>query len=118
MSIPVSSGDDIRFRRLSLADGLSQTRVAQIIQDNEGYLWFGTQHGLNRFDGLAYRVFKNEPDQAGSLSGTFIYALFKDRARNRDAVPLVAAVQAQQAHVHGDRLPSGVALLPLFRSSC
>jgi len=78
--IPIVQGDDIRFRRLSLSQGLSQTRVSQIIQDDEGYMWFGTQHGVNRFDGYSYRVFKHEPGHPGSLSGTFIYALFKDRS--------------------------------------
>lgn len=50
VAIPVVPGDDIRFRRLSLSQGLSQTRVAQIVQDDQGFIWFGTQHGLNSFD--------------------------------------------------------------------
>ena len=41
--LPVIDGNDIRFRRLSTATGPSQTRVAQIVQDNQGFLWFGTQ---------------------------------------------------------------------------
>ena len=80
VSIPIVPGDDIRFRRLSTSQGLSQTRVAQIIQDDQGFIWFGTQHGVNRYDGREFRVFKNDPDQPGSLSGVFIYALFKDHA--------------------------------------
>lgn len=79
VSIPMVLGNDIRFRRLSSSQGLSQTRVAQIVQDDQGFMWFGTQHGVNRFDGYEYRVFKNDPDQPDSLSGIFIYALFKDR---------------------------------------
>ena len=70
--------NDVRFRRLSLAQGLSQTRVAQIMQDDEGFIWFGTQHGVNRFDGYNFRVFKHDVGRAGSLSGVFIYALFND----------------------------------------
>ncbi|MBY5533687.1 hypothetical protein HFO58_11015 [Rhizobium leguminosarum] len=77
--IPVSIGNDIRFRRLNASQGLSQTRVAQIVQDNDGFIWFGTQHGVNRYDGQSYRVFKNDPDDPGSLSGSFIFALFKAR---------------------------------------
>ena len=79
VSIPLVRGDDIRFRRLSLSQGLSQTRVSQILQDDAGYMWFGTQHGVNRFDGHSYKVFKNDPDDGNSLSGVFIYALFKSR---------------------------------------
>ncbi len=78
--IPVSVGNDIRFRRINASQGLSQTRVGQIIQDDDGYIWFGTQHGINRYDGRSYRVFKNDPDDAASLSGSFIFALFKARS--------------------------------------
>lgn len=80
VSIPVEDGNDIRFRRLSLSQGLSQTRVSHIVQDNDGYLWFGTQHGVNRYDGYGFRVFKKEQGQPGSLSGIYIYSLFKDRS--------------------------------------
>jgi signal transduction histidine kinase/ligand-binding sensor domain-containing protein len=79
VSLPVSAGNDIRFRHLNLSQGLSQTRVSQIIQDDEGYIWFGTQHGANRFDGHSYRVFKSDPSSPNSLSGSFIFALFKAR---------------------------------------
>ncbi len=78
-SFPVVPADDIRFRRLDLSQGLSQTRVAQILQDDQGFMWFGTQYGLNRFDGRGFRVFKHDAARPDSLSGVFIYALFKDR---------------------------------------
>ncbi|TCL76137.1 sensor histidine kinase [Rhizobium sp. BK251] len=80
VDIPVQDGNDIRFRKLSLSQGLSQTRVSHIVQDNDGYLWFGTQHGVNRYDGYGFRVFKHEQGQPDSLSGIFIYSLFKDRS--------------------------------------
>ena len=78
--LPVVDGRDIRFARISTADGLSQTRVAQITQDNRGFIWFGTQYGLNRYDGYKFRVFAHDPQQPNSLGGTWIYALFKDRS--------------------------------------
>ncbi|WP_293853845.1 sensor histidine kinase [uncultured Alsobacter sp.] len=77
--LPVETRNDILFRRTRLEDGLSQTRVSHIVQDDRGFLWFGTQHGLNRYDGRSYRLFKHEAGDPGSLSGVFIYALFKDR---------------------------------------
>jgi len=49
--MPAIDGDDIRFSRLSTAQGLSQTQVAQIVQDDQGFVWFGTQYGLDRYDG-------------------------------------------------------------------
>ncbi|MBB3452778.1 signal transduction histidine kinase/ligand-binding sensor domain-containing protein [Rhizobium sp. BK313] len=80
VQVHVESKTDIRFRRISLSQGLSQTRVSQIVQDNQGYLWFGTQHGVNRYDGYGFQVFKHVAEDLDSLSGTFIYALFKDRS--------------------------------------
>jgi len=43
-------------------------------------MWFGTQHGLNRYDGYKFRVFTPDPTRANSLSGGWIYSLFKDRS--------------------------------------
>ena len=77
--LPIVDGTEIRFRRLSTSEGLLQTKVAQIVQDNEGFMWFGTQHGLNRYDGYSLRVFVNDPGDPNSLSGVPIGALFKDR---------------------------------------
>jgi ligand-binding sensor domain-containing protein/two-component sensor histidine kinase len=77
--LPIVDGTEIRFRRLSTPEGLLQTKVAQIVQDNEGFMWFGTQHGLNRYDGYGLRVFVNDPGDPNSLSGVPIGALFKDR---------------------------------------
>jgi len=78
--LKVIEGDDLRF--LHLPAGLSQSRVTQIVQDGQGFLWFATQHGLDRYDGYEFKVFKNEPGQAGSLCGVFVTALLKDRAGN------------------------------------
>ena len=78
--VPVVEGSGLRFRRLSTADGLSQTRVAQIVQDDHGFIWFGSQYGLNRFDGYEFKVFVHDPRRANSLSGAFVSALFKDRS--------------------------------------
>jgi ligand-binding sensor domain-containing protein len=76
----VINGKDIRFSRLSVEAGLSQTRVDQIVQDDQGFMWFGSQYGLNRYDGYRFKVFKHEPGQTNSLGGVEIYSLFKDRS--------------------------------------
>jgi ligand-binding sensor domain-containing protein len=75
----IVDGTDIRFARVSTADGLSQTKVSQIVQDDQGFMWFGTQYGLNRFDGYNFKLFVHDPRSPNSLSGVFISALFKDR---------------------------------------
>jgi hypothetical protein len=48
INLPVVDGHDLRFQRVSLTQGLSQTSVSSITQDNQGFMWFGTQYGLNR----------------------------------------------------------------------
>jgi ligand-binding sensor domain-containing protein/signal transduction histidine kinase len=80
LRMPLVDGNDIRFSRLSTAAGLSQTRVSDIVPDDQGFLWFGTQYGLNRYDGHKFRVFTPNPASVNSLSGGYIYSLFKDRA--------------------------------------
>ncbi len=77
--LPVEEAKGLRFHRLSTADGLSQTRVAQIIQDDLGFVWFGTQYGLNRYDGYNFKLFVHEPGNDDSAAGTFVFSLFKDR---------------------------------------
>jgi ligand-binding sensor domain-containing protein/signal transduction histidine kinase len=80
ITLPVVDGKGIRFTRLSTENGLSQTKVSQIVQDDQGFMWFGSQYGLNRYDGYKFRVFKHEPGRTNSLSGVYIYSLFKDRS--------------------------------------
>ena len=80
VKLPVVDGSDVRFTRLSKDEGLSQTRVIQIVQDDQGFMWFGSQYGLNRYDGYKFKVFKHEPGRTNSLSGVFISSLFKDRS--------------------------------------
>jgi ligand-binding sensor domain-containing protein len=78
--LPVVEGKDIRFARISNSQGLSQVRVSDIVQDDQGFIWFGTWNGLNRYDGYNFKVFKHDPERQESLSGVYIYSLFKDRA--------------------------------------
>jgi len=56
--LPVVEGRDIRFVRLRRSQGLSQQRVTSMAQDKRGFLWFGTQFGLNRYDGYHFKIFK------------------------------------------------------------
>jgi ligand-binding sensor domain-containing protein/signal transduction histidine kinase len=79
IKLPVVDGHDLRFQRVSLNQGLSQTSVSSITQDNQGFMWFGTQYGLNRYDGYKFKAFEHEPGRSNSLSGAFIRSLFKDR---------------------------------------
>jgi streptogramin lyase len=79
IALPVVDGEGLRFRRLSTDEGLSQTKITQIVQDDQGFIWFGTQYGLNRFDGYNFKVFLHDPTDPNSLSGVFANSVFKDR---------------------------------------
>jgi signal transduction histidine kinase/ligand-binding sensor domain-containing protein len=79
IKLPIYYSSDIRFTLISTEDGLSQIRVSSIVQDNLGFMWFGTEYGLNRFDGYVFKVFTHEPNNPNSLSGVNIFFLFKDR---------------------------------------
>ena len=68
----------VQFRQLSLEDGLSQSVVNVILQDRQGFLWFGTQDGLNRYDGTNFKVYKSNPEDPNSLSDGWIESLYED----------------------------------------
>src|SRR6266436_365712 len=78
--LAVVNQNDVRFTRLSTSEGLSQMRVSTILQDDKGFIWFGTQYGLNRYDGYMFKTFLHEPGNPNSLSGVFINSLFKDHS--------------------------------------
>lgn len=67
------------FKTLDIRDGLSQNTVSTILQDRQGFLWFGTKDGLNRFDGTEFRVFQKENS---GLENSFITVLHEDQAGN------------------------------------
>ncbi|MEM6327804.1 MAG: two-component regulator propeller domain-containing protein, partial [Bacteroidota bacterium] len=67
-----------RFDRLGTDDGLSQSIVNAIAQDRQGYLWFGTEDGLNRYDGARFAVFRYVPDDSTALPGNRVTALAED----------------------------------------
>lgn len=68
----------LRFKHLSVEDGLSHSKVYSIFQDSAGFLWFGTEDGLNRYDGYNLTVYKQDPRNPGSLSHNRILAIHED----------------------------------------
>ena len=76
----------LRFERLTLENGLSQNSVFTLLQDHQGYLWVGTQDGLNRFDGFNFTIFKHDAENPESLSNNAILALFEDPVAPADRV--------------------------------
>jgi ligand-binding sensor domain-containing protein/signal transduction histidine kinase len=69
----------LRFEHLSLEEGLSHSSVTAVVQDRFGFLWFGTEDGLNRYDGYSFTIFRPAPDEPNGISDRWITALLEDR---------------------------------------
>ncbi len=74
--LPAPSSPTLKFERLGLDDGLSQSSIFAITQDRYGFLWFCTQDGLNRYDGYTFRIFRNIPDDSLSLALNWVNDLY------------------------------------------
>src|SRR5215467_15590576 len=68
----------LKFTHLTTNDGLSQGYVTAILQDRRGFMWFATRDGLNRYDGNTFVVYKNNPNDPGSLSSNFLQDVIED----------------------------------------
>ena len=64
----VATAAEYQFRHYDTNNGLSQNSVMSIVQDNMGFMWFGTNDGMNRFDGRSFKVYHkgNGANQLGS----------------------------------------------------
>ncbi len=68
-----------RFEKLSVSEGLSQNTVFCILQDRRGFMWFGTQDGLNRYDGHEFLVYQHDSADPDSISDSWVLSLCEDR---------------------------------------
>lgn len=73
---------NVAFERIALAEGLSQSSVRCILQDGRGFMWMGTEDGLNKFDGYSFKVYKPVHGDTNSISSNFIRCLCESRSGN------------------------------------
>ena len=78
-SLPPICNCILRFDHISIEHGLSQSSVQVIFQDSRGFLWFGTEDGLNRYDGYNFTIYKPDPDAINSLSDRWITSIVEDQ---------------------------------------
>jgi len=69
----------MRFERISIDKGLSQNIVECILQDSRGFMWFGTEDGLNRFNGYNFKIYYEDANNANSLGHDNILSIIEDR---------------------------------------
>ncbi|WP_069658747.1 hybrid sensor histidine kinase/response regulator [Arcticibacter eurypsychrophilus] len=76
----LSQTEKLEFKRITTKNGLSQSTVQCILRDSEGFMWFGTRDGLNRYDGYKMVVFKNDPTDEYTINDNYVNTLFEDNA--------------------------------------
>lgn len=70
--------DNIQFNSITTIDGLSQSTAESIYQDSKGYIWIGTNDGLNRYDGYNFKVYKYGKDSKTSIASNYIFSIKED----------------------------------------
>jgi diguanylate cyclase (GGDEF)-like protein len=75
VAVPVFATPPLSVQRYSLEEGLSQQAVNAITQDAEGFMWFGTEDGLNRFDGYEFRQLRHDRSDEHTLPNGWISTL-------------------------------------------
>lgn len=78
----ISGQNSYNFIRISLSEGLSQSTVTSIFQDKNGFLWFGTVNGLNKYDGYNFTIYKHNPFDDKTISNDYINAINEDNKGN------------------------------------
>ncbi|MEQ9234287.1 two-component regulator propeller domain-containing protein [Coleofasciculus sp. E2-BRE-01] len=73
-----AENNSIKFEHITTAQGLSQSGIRAIIQDSQGFMWFGTEYGLNKYDGYRFKIYQYNERDSNSLSDNFINSLYED----------------------------------------
>jgi len=74
-SVNFSNAQDYYFKHFQVEEGLSNNTVLTSIQDNDGFMWFGTKDGLNRFDGYRFKTYRSNGDPIHSLGSNYIQSM-------------------------------------------
>lgn len=78
---PLSGQDEyVRFKHISINDGLSLSSVYNIYQDSKGFMWFGTEDGLNKYDGQTITVYGATTDQYNILANKWVELVYEDKS--------------------------------------
>lgn len=75
---PMNAQNRPYFKHFTKEQGLASNKINCILQDRAGYMWFGTEDGLVRFDGTNFETFRHDPDNEHTLSHDIIVCLYED----------------------------------------
>lgn len=78
----MAQSDSLHFEHITIQNGLPHNRVHSILQDRLGFLWFGTQEGLVRYDGYICKVFRQSRLEQNGFMGKNVECLYEDRKGN------------------------------------
>ena len=81
-TVYASDSYNINFKSITIDDGLSQSLAEYIYQDSLGYIWIGTNDGLNRYNGNEFKIYKNIKNNDNSISNNNISSLVEDNDKN------------------------------------
>lgn len=74
-----ASNNNMRFNSMTIEDGLSQSTVQIIFQDSKGYIWMGTNDGLNRYNGYEMEIYKSDNEEKNIISDNYILNITEDK---------------------------------------
>jgi ligand-binding sensor domain-containing protein len=80
VKLAVTEGTQIRFAHLTARDGLPPGTVRNILQNDQGFLWFSTSNALVRYDGYKFKTYRRDPTHPNYPAGGFLHYAFKDRS--------------------------------------
>lgn len=77
-TLTVCANENIKFRHITMSDGLSDNQITHITRDSQGFMWFSTSNGLNRYDGYTIKVFSRNPELPNGMNSSYVESLQED----------------------------------------
>lgn len=80
--IQTVSSIELNFKKYKVEDGLSSNTIFAILQDSDGFMWIGTEDGINKFDGYTFKTYRNIPRDSSSIVNNYVYSIYEDSKQN------------------------------------